>query len=497
LTEPIKKGMITDMKTITIYLIALFCLCLKTFSFNYAIWHWHLNYHFDPDSLKTLAEIPISDLYYHAGNFAFIRQKPDFETTAKRQNFIADFSSLQQFKSIHLCYTFGNSPASPFVTEFLNKDAKKGISYITERLQEDFLFYQTLNNKVQGIQIDLEGGNINFTVYQELLTEIKKVIPQALISITPMSSWIKRPEFRKLAKKADFIVPMLYDFHRGKRAEDDLKVTDYNWLKKMVAAWDELEKPIVYGLPTYSYSILYDHTGQMRVPWAVYNPETITENRRFELQHFDFNRSGFGKESRMTRDRVLSYMAMERFSFSNQNFEKGSIFKYNFISAQALNEYIEAIKSSNAKYGHGVAFFRYGRPTEALVLSAERLKLAVTGNFHAPLSIKLERINTESQQFFLSFTNEGSPSYFGKTGFTVEMPKSCITGHTTDFDHLNCPAKDNKNCLLEEEYFNRGETLISPLLNMKCLEMHLKFVLKNGTIAERTVTTTNFPSVLK
>lgn len=489
--------MITDMKTATTYLIALFCLCINTFALNYAIWHWHLNYNFDQDSLKTLAEIPVSDLYYHAGNFALIRQKPAFETTVKRQNFIADFSGLQQFKSIHLCYTFGNSPASPFVTEFLNKDAVKGISYITELIKEDFLFYQTLNEKVQGIQIDLEGGNINFSIYRELLSAIKEHIPQAIISITPMSSWIKRPEFRKLTEEVDFIVPMLYDFHRGRRPEDELKVTDYNWLKKMVTDWDKLEKPIVYGLPTYSYSILYDHNGQMRIPWAVHNPETITENRRFELQHFDFNRSGSGQESRMGRDRVISYVAMENFTFSNQNFDAGSRFKYNFISAQALNEYIEAIKSSNPKYGLGIAFFRYGKPTEALVLSAERLKMAVSGDFYSPLSIRLERINTGNKQFFISFTNKGSPSYFGKTGFTVEMPENCLLGHITDFDHQNCETKEAQNCLLKEEYFDSNETLISPLLTPDCSEMRLKFVLKNGTIAERIITTTDFPSVLK
>ena len=362
--------------TIKYLLIILFSLHFTVYSKNnYYIWHWHLNYGFDKKSLQELKSIPIKGLFLHAGHFSLIDTKVDFEGIKKRSQFVQNIKNLDQyFEEIHLVYTFGNTKTNQFVKKYLNQSPKKAIQYISEMILQNYEFYQSINKKVIGIQIDLEGSGIDFDIYKKLVLELRKKVSPKLLSITPMSSWIKKQKFIELVKECDFVVPMLYDYFRGKTPQAKLKVTDYYWLKSMVKKYQSLKTKVIYGLPTYSYCILYDQSGAMKIPWAVYNPNSITENPRFHQISSEY---GVSNQEKMY-DRVISYQAKDAFSFKSQNFKKDSIMKYNYVSPSALSQYIEAIVSSVDNKDTDIAFFRFGKSSEELVLTAKKLKKAIS-----------------------------------------------------------------------------------------------------------------------
>ncbi|MCO4781100.1 MAG: hypothetical protein KC646_02155 [Candidatus Cloacimonetes bacterium] len=462
---------------IKLFIILLnFILVPATFSQdNYYIWHWHLNYGFDKSSLKTLQSIPIKGLFLHSGKFSRIDNSPSFEGIKKRGNFINDIKSLENyFEEIHLCYTFGNTSTNQFVRKYLNTQPKKAIDYITNRISDNFNFYKSLNKKIQGIQIDLEGSGINFDIYKQLILNIKKTIKPKYVSITPMSSWIKKTKFKKLVRECDFIVPMLYDYFRGKTPQQKLKVTDYHWLKSMVTKYATLDTKVIHGLPTYSYSILYDHKNKMRVPWAVYNPNSVTENKRFKLTNSTYGTSN----NQNMRDRVISYQSIGDFSFKSQSFKKNSTMKYNFVSASALSQYIEAIRSMSSDKDTNIAFFRYGKPSEELVLTAKKLKQAVRSSFPATFKLSIKKLATDNG-FYLVFKNLGSSTYFGKTGFKLKFTDSTLMDSNSDFDSYT-------NTELIEDYFQNSEILVTPKF-LKNPHFSLQFILENGITINKEI----------
>ncbi|PCJ17212.1 MAG: hypothetical protein COB02_14290 [Candidatus Cloacimonadota bacterium] len=452
---------------------------------NYYIWHWHLNYGFDQQSLSTLKSIPIKGLFLHSGNFSLIDKVPSFEGIQKRTNFVQQIKNLKTyFKEIHLCYTFGNNKNNPFVKGFLNKNPRKAIQYIVSKISQNYEFYQSLNKKIIGIQIDLEGSGIDFDIYKKIILKLKKVINPQLISITPMSSWIKKDKFKQLVKECNFVVPMLYDYFRGKSPKQNLKVTDYFWLKSMVKRYQQLDTKIVYGLPTYSYNVLYNDKGKMKVPWAVYNPNSITENKRFKLISSIY---GLSKKKSM-HDRVISYEAKDTFSFKSQSFKKHSIMKYNYISPSALAQYIEAIKSTVKTKDTNIAFFRFGKSSEELVLTAKKLKKAITYSFPAYFKISINKIYTPNG-FYLSFRNLGSSSYFGKQGLTLNFSNTTIKDSNSDFDFFT------KNSLTES-YFQHNEVLISPKFKSNP-SFKLTFIQENGVTIVKDININGDKLILK
>jgi hypothetical protein len=468
------------------WFIAIFLILISQASSQgpYYIWHWHLHHEFDAGSLKTLEKIPIKGLFYRTASFSLVQGKPSFSGIRKRKWFLSQFRSLKQFEEIHLCYTFGNSSTNPFVTDYLNQKPDLAIPWMVSRIQEDFRFFKKLNPKVKGVQIDLEGGDIQFDLYARLLHSLRGILGDVVLSITPMSGWVKKKDFQPVADASDFIVPMLYDFHRGKKPSNPLKVTDYHWLKKMVKHYDSLGKPVIYGIPTYSYCVLYDESGKMKVPWAVLAPNSATENHRLELEGLSYNQSGKGKEKKVTRDRVLSFRSVEKWRFSNMKFEPGSILKYNYLSPSSVNQYLEAIESTPSKWGSGVAFFRFGTPGESLVLNAKRLKQAIDGHYPSDFRCRIEKISVSDSEFFLVFTNLGKSTYFGKTGFKVStnlMPED--NHHPADFDDLIISHGENRKTILTENLFQHNEMLLTPLFKKSTLsgaKFKVRLELNNG-----------------
>ncbi len=429
-----------------------------------------MRHQIDDQTLAELKEIPIQGLFYRMGHFELREKSPFLDRLKKHESFLKDFKRLT-FPEIQVVYTFENSSNHGFVRGYLNQPNKGGVEFVARSMVEDFEMLRAVNPSVSGIQIDLEGPGVDFSVFLQLIQKVKKLAPHAKISITPMSSWHKRKDFLAVAQASDLVVPMFYDFHRGKKVEDPLKVTDISWLKRIVSEWDSLKVPMLIGLPTYSYCVLYDHQGVQAVPWAVTSPESISDNPVWKLI----------SDNPQSADRVLLWRAQKDFSFQRQPFKKGSSMKYNFVSSASLNAYLQAIQSLPLKNNHGIAFFRLGYLNEPLVLDARRIRRSIANQPLAKLEIKVTRLAVSQTEFFLVFSNQGEPTWFGGEGLRVQIPKSRVIGDSSDFDQHKI-EDHGKTMELVEEYFDAGETLISPRLQEGPEKLDIRVHLLDGKV---------------
>lgn len=450
------------MRSILILLIICpICSAIPTSSPEYYIWHWHLKHELDVRSQKELFKIPIKGLFYRVGHFSAEGGQPHVKRIKKNLRFPEHFSGLNQFKEVHLAYSFGNSSSDSFVRKYLNKSPDAIIPWIVEIIRQDFTFFKALNSSVMGVQIDLEGGHINFEIFKDLMAELDNKLPKTLLSITPMSSWYSKKGIKDVLRHVDVVIPMLYDYRRGKRSSEPLKVSDWEWLPEVAMKWEQLGTPVIFGLPTYSYCVVYDHNSKLKIPWALVSPDTATESKALTEPSMTYNATD--KSKLFSRDRVIDFKVAESWRFSNHLFKKGSRLKYNFVSSSALSQMITAIESKRGKLGLGYAFFRFGIPGEALVLDAWRIKRAVDQRFGRGFKFEIRKRLLNSE-IILEVKNYGVPTYFGKTGFIMQI-EGCEAkvANASDFDAV---TESDGVLNLHEEYLKPYELLFSPTL--KC-----------------------------
>ena len=455
---------------------------------DYYVWHWHLKHEMDQKSVNTLKSIPIKGVFYRTGHFGYAHAKPYFKGIRKHSQFFKKIQKMNEFEEMHLSYSFGNSASEPFVKKYLNATPKAAIEYISTKILHEFRLYKSVWKNLTGVQIDLEGGGINFGIFADLLSALKAKIPDTVISITPMSSWYKKPKFKQVADLSDLVVPMLYDFHRGKTSNAPLKVTDLEWLKKVSRGWDQLGRPVLFGLPTYSYSVFYDEKTKMKIPWAQVSPEFATQNQHMEMSLSTYNETGPKNSSYQSRDRLIEYTVPKKVTYSNITFRKGSKLRYNFLSPSAVSQYIEAVRGQETPNSRGIAFFRFGLPGEKLVLDAWRLKAAISGNFSKQAKFRLDVIplgpsesRPSERTFRYALVNLSDNSYFGKEGMhaSLQGAQILLKGAREDFDVVD-PKDDQIH--FRERYFSRYEMLLSPMMTSEQdeLELKLSFEKANG-----------------
>ncbi len=436
---------------------------IKSSSPRYYIWHWHLKHEIDSRSQIELSKIPIHGLFYRVGHFSAAGGHPSVKRLKKSFRFPEQFKGLTSFEEIHLAYSFANSGIDPFVKNQLNLIPDEIIPWIVEVIKKDFILFNNLNQNVKGVQIDLEGKHIDFNLFERLMSSLRIELPEAILSITPMSSWYKKKLMKKVLNHVDLVIPMLYDYKRSNFSNQPLKVSDWEWLPEVAANWEKLGKPVIFGVPTYSYCIVYDENNRLQVPWALVSPDIASENRFLGKPNLIFNKSL--KSGLLSRDRVIEYEVTDRWQFSNQIFPKGSKLKYNFVSSSALSQMLNAIEKKRTKQGLGYAFFRFGIPGEALVLDAWRIRRAIEGRLGRGYKLIIRKIKADGEELY-QIENKGAPSYFGKTGLTLKF-FGCRAKvlNASDFDR----ASQTFNTLnLYEEYLKAHELLYSP--SMVCNE---------------------------
>jgi len=168
---------------------------------------------------------------------------------------------------------------------------------------------------------------------------------------------------------------MLYDYAKDKYVSVMVRVTDTKWIEDWVAKTDKLEVPFYAGIPTYSYSVIYDKKGKRYVSWAKSSPEDLSQNPDFEL--IKSKRASVRGADEYNGDNVYTFKAIRDTYLENYELKKGSKVKIDFVTPYGITRYIEASKKSEARNLLGVAFFRYGYSHEELVLGYRDISRAI------------------------------------------------------------------------------------------------------------------------
>jgi len=345
------------------------------------IWHWHLSNAPHRDVYQEAEDLEIKGIFLHFGEFFYCDGNRQFQPL---QFYTDSFENLRGNKNLelHLTFTFSANSRSTFLKYFDNH-TEDAISYTVDTIDSILNIFNCKKIRVDGIQLDMEG-KIDLSKYKSLIDSVgERFGEDYLISIAIPTYWHRKKEFISLIKSADFIIPMLYDYAKDKYVSGMVRVTDTKWIEDWIAKTDKLEIPFYAGIPTYSYSVIYNEEGKRSVSWAKSSPEELSQNPDFEL--IKSKRANVRGTNKYNGDNIYIFKAKRNTYLENYPLKKGSKVKIDFVTPYGIAKYIEASKKSKAENLLGVAFFRYGYSHEELVGGYREISRAIEkGNMPAP-----------------------------------------------------------------------------------------------------------------
>ena len=345
------------------------------------IWHWHLYNAPDLHVYARVKNLKMKGIFLHIGEFFYCDGNREFQFL---QFHTYSFENLIGNKNLELHLTFTFSANSRFTfLKYFDNHTEDAISYIVDTIDSILDMFSCKKIRVDGIQLDMEG-KIDLSKYKSLIDSVRERFGEDyLISIAIPTYWYKKKDFTPLIKSADFIVPMLYDYAKDKYVSGMVRVTDTKWIEDWVAKTDKLEIPFYAGIPTYSYSVIYDEKGKRSVSWARSSPEDLSQNPDFEL--IKSKRANVRRTDKYNGDNIYIFKAKRDTYLENYELKKGSKVKIDFVTPYGIARYIEASKKSEAKNLLGLAFFRYGYSHEELVSGYMEISRAIEkGNMPVP-----------------------------------------------------------------------------------------------------------------
>ncbi len=337
------------------------------------IWHWHLNNAPDLHVYARAKDLKMKGIFLHIGEFFHCDGNPQFQLL---QFHTHSFEKLIENKSLelHLTFTFSAISQSTFL-KYFDKHTEDATSYIVDTIDSILNIFNCKKIRVDGIQLDMEG-KIDLSKYKSLIDSVRERFGEDyLISIAIPTYWYRKKDFTPLIKSADFIVPMLYDYAKDRYVSGMVRVTDTKWIEDWVSKTDKLEVPFYAGIPTYSYSVIYDKKGKRSVSWAKSSPEDLSQNPDFEL--IKSKRAIVRGADEYNGDNVYIFKAKRDTYLENYELKKGSKVKIDFVTPYGITRYMGASKKSEAKNLLGVAFFRYGYAREELVVGYRDISRAI------------------------------------------------------------------------------------------------------------------------
>jgi hypothetical protein len=375
-SDPAKAGECGNC-ILTIICAAILC-CLINIELGAAVkkrpvrgdffWHWHRKTHLDKAGISKIIGWNFKGIFLQAGEFSYYNNSPQFNGLVFQADTFERLSALNDLQ-LHLVYTFSAASKFNFV-KYFNNDTNTAINYILRTIDSDLNIFKCRKLKVDGIQLDMEGRQLNISKYKKLIDAVaKKFGKKHLISITPEVSLSLLKRFSILIKNVDFFVPMIYDYAVGKNVNHPLKVTDTRWINSTVKKYRNLHKPFYAGIPSYSYSKIYDEKGNLVDPWAGVSLEGLSENPDFKL--IKSRRNTFGKAKKYNGDNIYLFKALRDTELANYDLKKGAAVKFDMLTPQGVKEYISTVKKIKQKNLLGVAVFRYGYKWNRLIVGED------------------------------------------------------------------------------------------------------------------------------
>lgn len=316
---------------------------------SYGIYRWHLGPSLDPRELQILSSkgvrelfIRVAELRSDTGDGRFLRISPDLRKAIKGSGM-----------EVHIVIGFSDSfPRSGMDPEILGDSMVRTISHYRKA-------FESMNIKVKGVQVDMEGREVDLVDYIEVLDKIRSSVCGCEISITIPYYWMEDPLLKPLVKKVDFLVPMMYDYMVGRTLSEPFMVADPGWIKGFTRRVAKLGKPFYSAISTYSYSSLYDPSGRLSIQWTRISPRDLIRTGAFkEIE-------GDGRDRR--------FLATSGVKLKGINISRGSVIRFDMTDGRRLKEYISEAKRAGGKLLRGLVFFRLASKGEELVMDAEEI----------------------------------------------------------------------------------------------------------------------------
>jgi hypothetical protein len=315
---------------------------------SYGVYWWHLSSSPDPEGLGILSSRGVKELFIRVaelkegGDGRFLRVSPPLSKAIKALG-------MKVHMVIGLADSFRRSEMDP----------KELGDFIVRVISDYGDAFKGMGIKVEGIQMDLEGKDLDLADYIDLLDRIKGSLDGYRISIAIPYYWMDNPLIMPLAERADFLVPMMYDYMMGRTISEPLRVTDLGWIRDFTKKISRLKKPFYAAMPTYSYSSLYDPSGRLSIPWARIPLEDGMRSKAFKEIYRD------GKE--------VGLMASSDVRIKGLRIPKGSALRFDIIDGRRLRECISEVRRHGGKWLKGLVFFRLGSKGEDLVMGADEI----------------------------------------------------------------------------------------------------------------------------
>lgn len=111
-------------------------------------------------------------------------------------------------------------------------------------------------------QIDFDCAESRLDGYRQWLEQVRPGLGQTSLTITALPAWLKRREFRALARVTDGYVLQVHSLDRPRGVSAPFILCDPDAARRAVATASQLGVPFRVALPTYGYRVAFDVRGQ-------------------------------------------------------------------------------------------------------------------------------------------------------------------------------------------------------------------------------------------
>ncbi|HDS09677.1 MAG TPA: hypothetical protein ENN73_05555 [Firmicutes bacterium] len=479
-----------------IWALAILILTVSVFAkdeviFSNAIFHWHSSSRLNKENLDKLYEVEYRVIFLKAGEFIWDSQTstPYYKGFEINREFLELKPELERFQ-VHLVFLFEGWFKNSFLTAYFNPKYKTATEYVLKMVENQIKIFAYFEIPVSGIQMDVEGADVNFDKYEYLLDKInKKFGKEYLISITPMVGWAGRKDFRKLLKHTDFIVPMIYDYQNADKFGGSTRITDVAWIAETVKKYKELKEPFYAGVPTYSYRQYYSSYGKRRTTWGWVSPGDVSENETFKLVRSVKNQVKIDGNLEYNGDNIYEFEVMKDTTLDRYHLKKGSHIVFNVITPQGLKIYLDTVKKEeDNKFFLGPALFRYASDLEKNIIRTSTIHAIHKGVPVKPepiIDILLVKKDKKNIVLNVILRNEGnSQTYLSENANEILMKiynAKVVSAEKNNFDKIHFFSqnwKEDKYDFIDliEEHVDEGEIVISGPIILEIEKLPVKIL---------------------
>jgi hypothetical protein len=111
---------------------------------------------------------------------------------------------------------------------------------------------------VNELQIDYDCPQKKLSDFGKLLAHLKKIFPENRVTFTALPTWLREPEFAKIAALADSYVLQVHSLQLPLEEYDPLILINPTSAREAVQRAGKLGRPFEVALPTYSCFVIFE-----------------------------------------------------------------------------------------------------------------------------------------------------------------------------------------------------------------------------------------------